>query len=143
MTASGKEYMLKRNGKAVAEGSAGQNGNGAAGEPIEYRENERINAQIDAYIKENGPHWERIKAMPRERLERTVVWQQIRHNERREKLNSGLLRRIEGNPELKSAYEELLKHVPESERERARVSIARTLVLSQSRSERPKNAVAV
>jgi siroheme synthase (precorrin-2 oxidase/ferrochelatase) len=134
--------MLKRNGKPVAESAADQNGN-TAPEPIEYRENDRINAQIDDYIKENSKHWERIKAMPRERLERTVVWQQIRYNDRKQKLDNGLLRKVEDNPELKSAYDNLLKHIPESERERARVSIARTLVLSQSRSERPKNAVAV
>lgn len=135
--------MLKRNGKPVTEGAADQNGNGAAPEPLEYRENDRINAQIDAYIKENPQHWDRIKAMPRERLERTVVWQQLRYNNRKQKLDNGLLRKVEDNPELKSAYENLLKHVPDDQRERARVSIARTLVLSQSRSERPKNAVAV
>jgi len=135
--------MLKRNGKPVSDGAADQNGNGATPEPLEYRENERINAQIDAYIKENPQHWDRIKAMPRERLERTVVWQQLRYNNRKQKLDNGLLRKVEDNPELKSAYDNLLKHVPEDQRERARVSIARTLVLSQSRSERPKNAVAV
>lgn len=135
--------MLKRNGKPVAENAAEQSGNGTTNESFEYRENDRINAQIDAYIKENPQHWDRIKAMPRERLERTVVWQQIRYNNRRQKLDNGLLRKVEDNPELKSAYENLLKHVPEGQRERARVSIARTLVLSQSRSERQKNAVAV
>lgn len=135
--------MLKRNGKPTAENETERNGNGSTTESPEYRENERINAQIDGYIKENPQHWERIKAMPRERLERTVVWQQLRYNNRKQKLDNGLLRKVEDNPELKKDYENLLKHVPEGERERARVSIARTLVLSQSRSERPKNAMAV
>lgn len=135
--------MLKRNGKPTAENETERNGNGSATESPEYRENERINAQIDGYIKENPQHWERIKAMPRERLERTVVWQQLRYNNRKQKLDNGLLRKVEDNPDLKKDYENLLKHVPEGERERARVSIARTLVLSQSRSERPKNAMAV
>lgn len=135
--------MLKRNGKPTAESATERNGNGPTAETPEYRENERINEQIDAYIKENPQHWDRIKAMPRERLERTVVWQQLRYNNRKQKLDNGLLRKVEDNPDLKKDYENLLKHVPEGERERARVSIARTLVLSQSRSERPKNAVAV
>lgn len=135
--------MLKRNGKTAAESATQRNGNEPTAEAPEYRENERINAQIDEYIKENPQHWERIKAMPRERLERTVVWQQLRYNNRKQKLDNGLLRRVEDNPDLKRDYENLLKHVPEGERERARVSIARTLVLSQSRGERPKNAVAV
>jgi hypothetical protein len=143
MTMSGKDYMLKRNGKPVTEGAAEQNGNGTASEPLEYRENDRINAQIDAYIKENPKHWDSIKAMPRERLERTVVWQQLRYNNRKQKLDNGLLRKVEDNPELKRDYETLLKHVPEGQRDRARVSIARTLVLSQSRGERQKNGVGV
>src|SRR3954464_11426230 len=103
--------MLKRNGRPVAEGAAEQNG--TANEGFEYRENDRINAQIDGYIKENPKHWDHIKAMPRERLERTVVWQQLRYNNRKQKLDNGLLRKVEDNPELKSAYDSLLKHVPE------------------------------
>lgn len=143
MTTHRKDNMLKRNGKPVSENAGEQNGNGAANEPLEYRENDRINAQIDGYIKENPKHWDSIKAMPRERLERTVVWQQLRYNNRKQKLDNGLLRKVEENPELKRDYENLLKHVPEDQRDRAKVSIARTLVLSQSRGERQKNGVGV
>jgi hypothetical protein len=131
---SRKDYMLKRNGKPVAGDAAEQNG--ASNEPLEFKQNDRINGQIDAYIKENPKHWDLIKAMPRERLERTAVWQQLRYNNRKQKLDDGLLRKVEENPELKRDYENLLKHVPEDQRDRAKVSIARTLVLSQSRGER-------
>ena len=88
-------------------------------------------------------HWDLIKAMPRERLERTVVWQQVRSNTRKQKLDGGLLRKVEENPDLKRHYENLLKHVPEDQRDRAKVSIARTLVLSQSRGEKQKTGVGV
>jgi hypothetical protein len=137
--------MLKRDGKPLRADAAEQNGAGGGdGESFAFRENDRINAQIDAYIKENPKHWEMIKAMPRERLERTVAWQQVRFDARRQKLDDGLLRKVEANPDLKRDYENLLKHVPENQRERAKVSIARTLVLSQSRGERQsKNAVGV
>lgn len=128
--------MLKRDGKPLRADAGEGNGTGGNGEPFAFRENDRINAQIDAYIKENPKHWEMIKAMPRERLERTVAWQQVRFNARRQKLDDGLLRKVEANPDLKRDYENLLKHVPESQRERAKVSIARTLVLSQSQGER-------
>ena len=133
--------MLKRDGKPLRPDSLEQqNAAGASGvadgEGPTFRENDRINAQIDGYIKENPKHWELIKSMPRERLERTIVWQQIRFNTRKQKLDSGLLRKVEANPDLKRDYENLLRHVPEAQRERAKVSIARTLVLSQSRSER-------
>jgi hypothetical protein len=143
MNANRKEYMLKRNGRHV--GADAAEGNGAANAPFELRENDRINAQIDSYIKENPKHWEALKAMPRERLERHAVWQHLRFNARKQKLDDGLLRRIEENPELKQDFEKLLERVPENQRDRARVSIARTLVLSQSRSQKqnPKSAVAV
>jgi hypothetical protein len=135
-----KEDMLKRNGRPVD----GTEQSGASNEPLEFKENDRINAQIDGYIKENPRHWDLIKSMPRERLERTVVWQQLRFNNRKQKMDNGLLRKVEENPDLKRDYENLLKHIPEEQRERAKLSIARTLVLSQSRGERQgKNAVAV
>ncbi|MDE3099488.1 MAG: hypothetical protein KGJ88_08430 [Verrucomicrobiota bacterium] len=130
---------LKRNENAAGSGAAESNGEHNA--PFEFRENPRVNAQIDGYIKQNPKRWAFVKSMPRERLERAYVWQQIRSNERQQKMNGGLLRKIEENPALKSAYESLLAQIPEGQRERARVSIARTLVISQNRSQR-QNTVA-
>lgn len=125
---------LKRADNSVANGAAAANGDHHA--PFELRENPRINGQIDDYIKQNPKRWEFIKSMPRERLERALVWEQIRTSERQQKMNGGLLRKIEENPALKKDYEALLQHIPEGQRDRAKVSIARTLVLSQSRSQR-------
>lgn len=130
---------LKRNG-SVENGAAEQNGSN--GESFEFRENPRINAQIDGYIKQNPKRWAFIKSMSRERLERAYVWQQVRSQEKQQKLNGGLLRRIEENPALKSAYDNLLAQIPEGQRERARVSIARTLVFSQTRSQRQSAGIA-
>ena len=133
---------LKRNGNGASGGTAESNGENSP--PFEFRENPRVNSQIDGYIKANPKRWTFIKSMPRERLERALVWEQIRSNERQQKMNGGLLRKIDDNPALKSAYENLLQHVPEDQRERAKVSIARTLVLSQSRGQRQSaTAVAV
>jgi hypothetical protein len=125
---------LKRSETAVAAGAA--QSNGSANGPFEFRENPRVNAQIDGYIKQNPKRWAFIKSMPRERLERALVWEQIRTSERQQKMNGGLLRKIEENPALKKDYEALLAHIPEEQRNRVGVSIARTLVLSQSRSQR-------
>jgi len=129
---------LKRNESAAVAGAVESNGEGH--EPLEFRENPRVNAQIDDYVRQNPKRWEFIKSMPRERLERTVVLQQIRASERQQKLTGGLLRKIEENPALKRDYEALLKHVPEGQRERAKTNIARTLVLSQSRAEKQSAA---
>ena len=39
-------------------------------------------------------------------------------------MKEGILRKLEQNPELKQAYETLVKHLPEDQREKAMVSIA-------------------
>ena len=98
---------------------------------------------VAAYIKANPKQWAFLKSLPRERLERAVVWEKIRNNEQRHKLDNGLLRKIEQNPALKKDYEALLKHIPEDQQERAKVAIARTLVLSQSRGQRQTAGVGV
>jgi hypothetical protein len=125
---------LKRTESIVGNGAT--ESNGGSNTPLEFRENPRVNAQIDEHIEQNPKRWEFIKTMPRERLERALVWEQMRTRERQQKLNGGLLRKIEENPALKNDYETLLKHVPENQRERAKVDIARTLILSQSRAQR-------
>jgi hypothetical protein len=136
-----KENMpLKRAENAVGNGAAQSNGDNNPS--LEFRENPRVNIQIDGFIKENPKRWDFIKSMPRERLERALVWEQIRTSERQQKMNGGLLRKIEENPTLKKDYETLLSHVPENQRERAKVAIARTLVLSQSRAQRQNTAAA-
>lgn len=133
---SGKENMPTKRNETTAVGNGAPPSNGEDREPFEFRENPRVNAQIDEYIKQNPKRWAFIKSMSRERLERAHVWQQIRSSERQQRLTNGLLRRIDENPALKSAYDNLLQHIPEEQRERAKASIARTLVLSQSRAQK-------
>ncbi|HZD83953.1 MAG TPA: hypothetical protein VE128_00075, partial [Candidatus Angelobacter sp.] len=56
------------------------NGNGAtdaAGELPKYRDNVEINAKIDSYIKANPKEWTYIQGLPRERLERMLVLQNV------------------------------------------------------------------
>jgi hypothetical protein len=122
--------------ETVAAGNGAAQSNGEDREPFEFRENPRVNAQIDDYIKQNPKRWAYIKSMSRERLERAHVLQQIRFNGWRQKLAGGLFRRIDENPDLKNAYDNLLQLVPENQRDRARESIARTLVLSQARAQK-------
>ncbi|HEX3627091.1 MAG TPA: hypothetical protein VH280_16905 [Verrucomicrobiae bacterium] len=141
-TMSGKETMPTKRNETAAAGNGATQSNGDGREAFEFRENPRVNAQIDEYIKQNPKRWAFIKSMSRERLERAHVWQQIRSSERQQKLTNGLLRRIDENPALKSAYDNLLQHVPEDQRERAKASIARTLVLSQSRAQKHGVAMA-
>ena len=140
---SRKEDMpIKRPDNADGIGEAQQQTNGDDHAEFEFRENPRINAQIDTYKKQFPKKWAFIKSMSRERLERALVLAKIRSYEQREKLNRGLLRKVENDESFKKACEAVLKHYPESQREQARVNMARDYVLSQSREQRRGVAMA-
>jgi hypothetical protein len=125
------------------------NGSDASGESTDstqstFRDNPQINAKIDDYIKNNPKHWEYIQSMPRERMERSMVLHEVQKNERQQKLDHGILRKLERDPELKQTYENLVKDLPVDQREKAIVSIAsRTMRDIASRQSRTQGAVKV
>src|ERR1700736_1109322 len=116
---------LKRSDKTT-------NGNGAAsgdasGEP-KYRDNAEINAKIDAYIQANPKEWTYIQGLPRERLERMLVLQHVNKIDRRDRIRASVLKQLDQNPELKEAYQKLVKNLPADQQEKAIATIAaRTL----------------
>src|SRR6476646_122592 len=99
------------------------NGNGAAAtEPVaspKYRDNMEINAKIDAYIQANPKEWNYIQGLPRERLERMLVLQNVNKIERRARIRASVTKQLEANPELKEAYRKLVKNLPAEQQERA------------------------
>jgi hypothetical protein len=109
------------------------NGNGAAasepaGDSPKYRDNVEINAKIDAYIQANPKEWTYIQGLPRERLERMLVLQNVNKIERRDRVRASVMKQLEANPELKEAYRKLVKNLPADQQEKAMASIAaRTL----------------
>jgi hypothetical protein len=96
----------------------------AAGDVPKLRDNPEINAKIDAYIKANPKEWAYIQGLPRERLERTVVLQNVNKIERRERIRTAVLKKLDENPELKEAYRTLVKDLPAEQQEKAMASIA-------------------
>jgi hypothetical protein len=90
----------------------------------QFRENPQVNAKIDDYIKNNPKHWDYIQSMPRERLERALVLQEVQKQDRTQKMRAGIMRKLEQDPELKQAYENLVKNLPEDQREQAMINIA-------------------
>ena len=58
-------------------------GNAAPADEPNFRTNPEVDAKIDAHIKENPKYWNYIQAMPRDRLERTVVLNEVRELDRR------------------------------------------------------------
>src|SRR6202790_53258 len=116
---------LKRSDKPT-DGNGAASGEGS-GEP-KYRDNVEINAKIDAYIQANPKEWNYIQGLPRERLERMLVLQNVNKLERRERVRTRVMKQLDANPELKEAYRKLVKNLPAEQQEKAMTSIAaRTL----------------
>ena len=70
----------------------------ATNETRYQRTNPEAEAKINDWIKNNPKNWDYIKAMPRDRLERTVVLNEVRHVERRQYVDTGVLQNIKNNP---------------------------------------------
>jgi predicted GTPase len=73
--------------------------------------------------------------MPRDRLERTVVLNEVRQLDRQQRMREGTMKRINASPELKQAYETLVKNVPQDQREEVMTQIARQTQRAVSRSQ--------
>ena len=104
----------------------GANGASAPAEPITYRINPEVEAKIDDHIKQNPKYWNFIQTMPRERLERTAVLNEVRELDRQQRIREGVLKQIGRNPELKRAYDLLVKDLPEDQKEGVIAQIGRT-----------------
>jgi hypothetical protein len=77
--------------------------------------------------------------LPRERLERMLVLQNVNKIERRARIRASVTKQLEANPELKEAYRKLVKNLPAEQQERAMMSIAartlRTITPRQQQSQ--------
>jgi hypothetical protein len=128
--------MIKSRTSAPA--SAG--GNAAPAEQPTFRSNPEVDAKIDAYIKENPKYWSYVQAMPRERLERSVVLNEVRELDRQQRMREGVLKQINRNPELKRAYDLLVKDLPEDQKEGVIAQLGRTARRAVARSQGQQQA---
>jgi len=127
--------------KSSAPPSAG--GSAAPADQPTFRSNPEVDAKIDAYIRDNPKYWAYIQAMPRDRIERTVVLNELREIDRQQRMREGVMKQINRNPEMKQAYDLLVKDLPEDQREgviaqiarQARRAVARSQGQSQNRTE--------
>ena len=92
-------------------------------QPI-YRSNPEVDAKIDAYIKENPKFWTYVQGLPRERLERMIALHEVQKVDRQQRMREGLMKQINRNPELKQAYDLLVKNVPTDQKESVLMQIA-------------------
>ena len=119
--------------KTSAPPSAG--GNAAPTDQPTFRTNLEVDAKIDAYIKDNPKYWAYVQAMPRERMERTVVLNEVRELDRQQRMREGLMKRINSNPALKNAYETLVKDLPDDQKEGVIAQIARSTRRAVARTQ--------
>jgi hypothetical protein len=112
-------------------------------EPTTLRTNPAVDAKIDAYIKENPKYWNYIQNLPRERLERSLVLTEVQKLDRQQRIRDGLMKEINQKPELKQAYETILKNVPESMRNLLIPQIASQAKRTIARSQRQTQTVGV
>ena len=112
------------------------------GEP-QLRENAQVNAKIDDYIKNNPKHWTYIQSLPPERMARALVLNEVQKLERTQKMREGIVRKLEQDPELKQAYQNLVKNLPEDQREQAMINIAARTMRDLTPKEAQKAAVKV
>ena len=108
-----------------------ENNNGAP----QFRENPEINGKIDDYIKANPKRWEYIQAMSPERMARTFVLQDVQKQERTERIRTGVLKKLDENPELKKAYQTLVKNLPEDQQEKMMANLAMRTQRTVSRGQ--------
>lgn len=119
------------------------NGTAAAGAPTpnenRYRRtNPEAETKINEWINANPKNWEYLQAMPRDRLERTVVLNEVRQLERRQYVDTGVLQNIKNNPDLKAAYDVLLKDVPEEKRDEVILGMEREKWLNKKAQSQPQ-----
>ena len=129
--------------KSPAPPSAG--GAAAPTDQPTYRQNPEVDAKIDAHIKENPKYWAYIQGMPRERLERSLVLNEVRELDRQHRMKEGVLKSINKTPEKRAAYELLVKDLPEDQRENAIAELARQAkrVVARTQAQPQTNSVGV
>lgn len=115
--------------------SPNASGNAAPIEQPTLRSNPVVDAKIDSHIKENPKYWAYVQAMPRERIERTLVLNEVRQLERQQRMREGILKQINKNPDTKRAYELLVKELPEEQRETVIAQLARQTRRAVARSQ--------
>jgi len=131
--------------KSSPSNNSNNSNNGAPGanatqEAPTYRNNPEVDAKIDNYIQDNPKYWNYVQAMPRERLERSVVLNEIRDLERQQRIRGNLMDRINANPKLKQAYETLVNEVPEEQRETVMGKIAQETSRAVARTKNPRQS---
>jgi transcriptional regulator GlxA family with amidase domain len=64
------------------------------------------------------------QAMSPECMARTVILQYVQKQERTDRIRENVLKKLDENPELKKAYQTLVKNLPEDQQEKIMANLA-------------------
>jgi hypothetical protein len=124
----------------------GATGANASKEP-NYVSNPEIEAKIDDWIKQNPKSWTYIQALPRDRLERTVVLNDVRKLEARQRVDGEIMTAINNDSTRKQAYDILTKDMSDEQRDefilRMEREKRRTKQQSQTQTQTRREGVTV
>ena len=129
--------MLKGKPKPES-GDAGQEG-----QQPQFKENPQVNAKIDDYIKNNPKFWDYVQSMTPERMARALVLTEIQKEDRTQKMEKSILRKLDENPEMKQSIQNMVKNMPEEQREKAMISIARQTMRATAPKQTPAAGVKI
>ena len=83
--------------------------------------------------------------MPRERLERSLVLNEVQKIDRQQRIRDGIMKDIGRNPKLKAAYDTIIESVPENLRDTVMAQVAsqarRVINRTQRQTERNQQTV--
>lgn len=82
-----------------------------------YRTNPEYEAKIENWKNKHPDDWKYIMAMPIDRLRNTIVLNDVRRLEARQRINGEIMTEIKNDPARKEAYDILTKDMPEEQRE--------------------------
>lgn len=100
--------------------------------------NAERDAEIDTFIKENPKLYEKINGYSKEYLVRQKILGIMETRKRENARDQEIREWVEQNPEIKSRVEERIRNVPEENRQRAFLNVAKTEVMKQGmRAPRP------
>ncbi|MDP3073760.1 MAG: hypothetical protein Q8N18_25980 [Opitutaceae bacterium] len=100
--------------------------------------NAERDAEIDAFIKENPKLHEKINAYSKEYLVRQKILGIMETRKRDNARDQEIREWVEQNPEIKQRVEERVKNVPDENRQRAFLNVAKTELMKQGmRTPRP------
>ncbi len=126
--------MIKKN--RASNGDATTGAVPEQGDQAQFRDNPQVNAKIDAYIEANPKHWQYIQSMPPERMARALVLNEVNKEDRQQRMREGIMKKLDQNPEMKAAYETLVKNLPEDQREKMMTTLAARTLRSVTPRER-------